>query len=141
MQFLPASTAVLLALACTAALAAPPAPEANAPVSKGEIKAMRDFKLLDFNGDGKISRTEVALFPRLAAAFDEADTNHDNYLSFDEVRAFAVRYRAERDRLRAEQQAQRPAPQEANGAHGADGALQPQAPRPESETPKPSTPP
>ena len=133
MQFLPASTAVLLALACTAALAAPPAPEANAPLSKGEIKAMRDFKLLDFNGDGKISRTEVALFPRLAASFDEADTNHDNYLSFEEVRAFAVRYRAERDRLRAEQKAQAPAPQEAIGAR------QPQEPPQESETPQPET--
>ena len=115
MKFLPTSTAALLSLACTAALAAPPAvPEASAQLSKGEIKAMRDFKLLDFNGDGRISRTEVALFPRLAAAFDEADTNHDNYLSFDEVRAFAVRYRAERDRQRAAQETQGPSPQDAN---------------------------
>lgn len=113
MHFLTASTAALCALACSAALATSPAaaetPAASAPLSKGEIKAMRDFKLLDFNGDGKISRTEVALFPRLAAAFDEADTNHDNYLSYEEVRAFAVRYRAERDRLRAQQKAQEPA--------------------------------
>ena len=68
----------------------------GAPLSKGEIKAMRDFKLLDFNGDGKISRTEVALFPRLAAAFNDADTNHDHFLGYEEVRAYAVRYRAER---------------------------------------------
>jgi Ca2+-binding EF-hand superfamily protein len=82
-----------------AAPASPASPD-GAPLSKGEIKAMRDFKLLDFNGDGKISRTEVALFPRLAAAFSDADTNHDNYLSYEEVRAYAVVYRAERERQR-----------------------------------------
>ena len=132
MKFLPAITAALLALACTAARAAPPAePAVSAPLSKGEIKAMRDFKLLDFNGDGKISRTEVALFPRLAAAFDEADTNHDNYLSYEEVRAFAVRYRAERDLQRAQEKAQTPAPHDANEAH------QPQEPPLPSDAAKP----
>ena len=65
---------------------------------------MRDFKLLDFNGDGKISRTEVALFPRLAAAFSDADTNRDNYLSYEEVRAYAVLYRAEREKKRQQQE-------------------------------------
>lgn len=84
---------------------APASSGASQPLSKGEIKAMRDFKLLDFNGDGKLSRAEVKLFPRLAAAFDEADTNHDNYISYEEVRAFAVKYRAERERQRAEQAA------------------------------------
>lgn len=129
MKFLSSITAALLGLACTAALATPPtAPAASAPLSKGEIKAMRDFKLLDFNGDGKISRTEVALFPRLAAAFDEADTHHDNYLSFEEVRAFAVHYRAERDRQRAEQNAQAPAPM---------NARETQEPAQPSDAPKP----
>mgnify|MGYP006178392393 CR=1 FL=1 len=91
---------------------APPAPAASAPtesqaaLTKGEIKAMREFKLLDFNGDGKLSRTEVKLFPRLSAAFDEADTDHDNYVSYEEVRAFAAKYRAERDRQKAVQAAQ-----------------------------------
>lgn len=93
-----------LANAQQAAPASPVGPD-GAPLSKGEIKAMRDFKLLDFNGDGKISRAEVALFPRLAAAFSDADTNHDNYLSYEEVRAYAVVYRAERERERERQRA------------------------------------
>lgn len=98
MPRLPIFCALLLMGAC--ALAGAQDSSAGAPLSKGEIKAMRDFQLLDFNGDGKISRAEVALFPRLAAAFSEADTNRDNYLSYEEVRAYAVRYRAKRDRQR-----------------------------------------
>ena len=85
-----------------AAAAAPaPAAAASAPMSKGEAKAIREFQMLDFNGDGKLSRKEVAIVPRLAAAFDDADTNHDGYVTLDEVRAFAIKYRAERDRAKA----------------------------------------
>lgn len=95
-----------VALACSAgtASAAPaptPAASASAPMSKGEAKAIREFKMLDFNGDGKLSRQEVALVPRLAGAFDAADTNRDGFVTLDEVRAFAVKYRAERDRAKA----------------------------------------
>lgn len=72
------------------------------PLSKGEIKAIRDFQMLDFNKDGKISRKELALVPRLYAGFDAADTNKDNYLSLEEVRAFAIQYRAERDAAKAQ---------------------------------------
>ena len=73
--------------------------------SRGEIKAERDFRLLDANGDGQLSRAEVRFFPRLAAAFDAADTNGDGAVSYAEVRAFAVQYRAERERQRAAQRA------------------------------------
>lgn len=104
MRFLRVVCALLIASVCAVASAQDSAKAAAsaapAPLSKGEIKAIRDFKLLDFNGDGKISRAEVALFPRLAAAFNDADTNHDNYLSYEEVRAYAVVYRAERERQR-----------------------------------------
>ena len=79
---------------------------------------MREFKMLDFNGDGKLSRTEVKLFPRLAAAFDDADTNKDGYVSYEEVRVFAAKYRAERDRKRA-------AEAEAGAAAPAAAASQP----------------
>lgn len=81
------------------------ATEPAATVSPGELKAQREFKMLDFNGDGKLSRSEVKLFPRLAAAFDDADTDGDGFVSYAEVRAFAAKYRAERDRQRAAAQA------------------------------------
>src|SRR6218665_1100084 len=76
-------------------------PGSPAAPTRGEIKAMREFKMLDFNGDGQLSRAEVRLFPRLAAAFDEADTDHDGYVSYAEVRAFAAKYRARQERERA----------------------------------------
>ena len=84
-------------------------PQSQPALTKGEIKAMREFKMLDFNGDGKLSRTEVKLFPRLANAFDDADTDHDGYVSYEEVREFAAKYRAERDRQKAAQAAAAPA--------------------------------
>jgi hypothetical protein len=71
------------------------------PLSKGEIKAIKDFQMLDFNKDGKISRKELMLVPKLYAGFDEADTNKDNYLSLEEVRVFAAKYRARRDAAKA----------------------------------------
>ena len=107
------SMALLAALGCSLALANPPAATdpamaaashpAAAPLSKGEIKAMQQFKMLDFNGDGRLSRSEVALFPPLSAAFDDTDTDHDNLVSYAEVRVFAAKYRAERERKRAAQ--------------------------------------
>lgn len=115
-----ASAALVAAALCGSAFAQQPAPaKAPAPaanpfavpdesqpgLSKGEVKAIREFKMLDFNGDGKLSRSEVKLFPRLAAAFDDADTDHDGFASYAEVRAFAAKYRAERDRKKAEQAA------------------------------------
>ena len=100
-------------LAQTHTARAPTAAESAAPpmLTKGEIKAMREFKLLDFNGDGQLSRSEVKLFPRLSNAFDEADTDKNGYVSYEEVQVFAAKYRAERDRQRAaaEQTAASPA--------------------------------
>lgn len=107
-----AACAVLLWGLCGAAVSpawatdpAPSAPSASHPqgtdgVSAGELKAQREFKLLDFNRDGRLSRQEIALVPRLAAVFDEADTDRDGYVSYDEVRAYAAQVRARRDRDR-----------------------------------------
>lgn len=92
------------ALGCGMATAQPEPEAAVAPtssLSQGEIKAQREFRLLDFNRDGYLSRAEVAILPRLAAAFDEADADHDERVSFEEVRSFAARHRAEREQARA----------------------------------------
>ena len=98
--------AATICMAGEASTTAPGTPEApQAGLTKGEIKAMREFKMLDFDGDGKLSRSEVKLFPRLSAAFDEADTDKDGYVSYKEVRAFAAKYRAERERNKAAQAA------------------------------------
>ena len=109
------ATVALFATCAALAQTPPPAPahpaethaatEPAAAASPGELKAQREFKMLDFNGDGKLSRSEVKLFPRLAAAFDEADTDGDGFVSYAEVRAFAAKCRAERDRQRAAAQA------------------------------------
>jgi hypothetical protein len=45
------------------------------------------FAKLDKNGDGQLSRDEVAGHPRLAADFDTLDTNHDGQLSPAELAA------------------------------------------------------
>lgn len=118
------SLRLLLPLALCCAAAAPLAPAwaqgkidpvamtgpDGKPLSQGEIKAIKDFQMLDFNQDGKISRKELALVPRLYKSFDEADTNHDGYLTLDEVRDFAAKYRAQRDAAKAAQAATTPAP-------------------------------
>lgn len=103
-----ACAAALWIGACSAAWAQTPNADTppNTPnPTKGEAKAQREFKMLDLNGDGKLSRTEVQLFPRLAAAFDDADTDKDGFVSYEEVRVFAAKYRAQRDQQRAAAQA------------------------------------
>ena len=96
-------TALVLLIASTASTAVlaqtpePAAPAASAPVSKGEQLAALQFKLLDANHDGKLSRDEVAMFSRLADAFDATDSNHDGFVDFEEIRVFAKAYRAQRD--------------------------------------------
>ena len=44
-----------------------------------------DFSKLDQDGDGQLSRTEVAQNAELAAQFSTIDANGDGYLAEDEV--------------------------------------------------------
>lgn len=60
--------------------------------------------MLDADGDGRISRAEaqvaIRIKPSLAELFERTDTNHDGYLTQDEIRAEAARQRAERQARR-----------------------------------------
>jgi hypothetical protein len=66
--------------------------------SEGEALAAKQFKWLDLNGDGYLTKGEVALFPRLRDAFDAADANHDGKVSFEEIRAYAKEQRSQKDK-------------------------------------------
>lgn len=46
------------------------------------------LRAADTNGDGLLSRTEVAALPRLAERFDSIDANDDGQVSFEELQAF-----------------------------------------------------
>ena len=77
-----ALTAIALASAATVVLAAP----ADGQARRGAM--LERLKAADTNGDGLISKAEAAALPRLAAHFDQIDTNHDGQVSFDELHAF-----------------------------------------------------
>jgi Ni/Co efflux regulator RcnB len=66
------AAALLAAIATTAAIAAPQA--AEEAQHRGHAK-------LDANNDGAIDRAEAASHPRLAAKFDQLDTNKDGKLN------------------------------------------------------------
>lgn len=46
-----------------------------------------DLPRLDANGDGIVTREEAQVYPRLAARFDDADTNRDGHLDAAETEA------------------------------------------------------
>ncbi len=73
-------------LLAPAALAIAAVAQSAAPASSLEW-----FQRLDRDGDGKLSREEVADLPRLRAGFDTLDTDRDGLISPEELRAAVVR--------------------------------------------------
>ena len=82
--------AALPTLALAEPATTPPGPEHSlaAPL-KGEILGPKQFRWLDRNHDGYLSREEVSQHPRLAEAFDAADTDHNGLVSPEELRDLA----------------------------------------------------
>ena len=74
-------TAAALASAALIAVAAPEGQD-------GRGAMPQRLKQADTNGDGMIDRKEAEALPHLLKHFDEIDTNHDQKLSADELRAF-----------------------------------------------------
>ncbi len=84
-----------LALACAATLTL------AAPEGREGHMAER-FKQADTNGDGKLSREEAAALPMVAKHFDDIDTNKDNFVTPDELRAFHEKMRGEHGKGRGD---------------------------------------
>jgi Ca2+-binding EF-hand superfamily protein len=55
----------------------------SAQAAKPELRTV-DFKTLDKNHDGKLSRAEARADPGLSMDFDALDENHDGNLSMEE---------------------------------------------------------
>jgi Ca2+-binding EF-hand superfamily protein len=54
---------------------------------------MERLRAADTNADGMLSRQEAASLPFITKHFDEIDANHDNQVTFEELRAFHEQHR------------------------------------------------
>lgn len=92
MRFVISLTAAALA---SAALIAVAAPEGAGGPRHGAM--LERIKAADTDGNGLISRDEAKALPMIAKHFDEIDTNHDQQISPEELRAFHEKMRAQHD--------------------------------------------
>lgn len=98
-------SAVLAAILLASPVAAQPAPASSAPPN-GEKTGMtlehflrqhtKRIMAADTNGDGKVSRAELAAMPTKPGSdpsqrFDKMEANHDGYLDENEIRAAFTR--------------------------------------------------
>ena len=102
MKYVASLTAIALTSAAVIAFAAPEG--AGGPRHHGD--AMERLKQADTDGNGMISREEAKALPMISKHFDDIDTNKDNQLSPDELRAFHQKMRAEHEGKRAERMAE-----------------------------------
>ncbi len=88
----------------TATTSASPVPRATSAAPNADTsttamhRAAGKFKKLDTNGDGLISREEVASRPGLPKNFDTIDTNKDGKLSIEELKAYSQMRKSQRMR-------------------------------------------
>src|SRR5207248_3071130 len=97
MRYVLSLTAAALASVAIIAVAAPDS--AGGP-RHGAM--MQRLKAADTNGDGLISREESKALPMIPKHFDEIDTNHDQQISPDELRAFHQQMRAQHEQQNAQ---------------------------------------
>jgi hypothetical protein len=64
---------------------------ATTPGQRRLGSAQAAFNRADLNGDGKLSRSETRPFPVITQRFKLIDTNHDSFLTFEELARAASR--------------------------------------------------
>lgn len=106
-----ALTAALSGLALAQAPAAAPAPAPAVDDAAPAVTGEKGFKMLDANGDGKVTKEEfvAAAQKRAAARFDKLDTQNKGYLTKEDF--MAARGKA-REKAQARKAKAAPAPQQ-----------------------------
>ena len=65
----------------TAPASGPPSKDAQAKMRLSSVQVQQAFQHIDTNRDGRLSRAEVSVFPRVERHFERIDANHDGSIS------------------------------------------------------------